>query len=77
MRRIPEDPGLDFCRVMIFVKPIKIKRAKNQAPRTSEGSVCKFPRVSWRPERSGVEPPFVFSSRNKRWLDFARHDSLI
>jgi len=25
----------------------------------------------------GVEPPFVFDSRNKRWLDFARHDSLI
>jgi hypothetical protein len=24
-----------------------------------------------------VEPPFVFDSRNKRWLDFARHDSLI
>jgi hypothetical protein len=26
-----------------------------------------------------VEPPFVFGSRNnrnKRWLDFARHDSL-
>jgi hypothetical protein len=22
----------------------------------------------------GVEPPFVFGSRNKRWLDFARHD---
>jgi hypothetical protein len=33
--------------------------------------------MSWRPERSGVEPPFVFGSRNKRWLDFARHDSLI
>jgi hypothetical protein len=25
----------------------------------------------------GVEPPFVFGSRNKRWLDFARHDNLI
>ena len=24
-----------------------------------------------------VEPPFVFGSRNKRWLDFARHDSLV
>ena len=24
----------------------------------------------------GVEPPFVLGSRNKRWLDFARHDNL-
>src|SRR5208337_2564178 len=31
--------------------------------------------MSWRPERSGAEPPFVCGSRNKRWLDFARHDS--
>ncbi len=23
-----------------------------------------------------VEPPFVFGSRNTRWHDFARHDSL-
>jgi hypothetical protein len=24
----------------------------------------------------GVEPSLVFGSRNKRWLDFARHDSM-
>ncbi len=29
--------------------------------------------VGW----GGVEPPFVFGSRNKRWLDFTRHDNLI
>jgi hypothetical protein len=39
--------------------------------------VDKSSSMSWRPERSGVEPPFVFGNGNKRWLDFARHDSLI
>ncbi len=28
--------------------------------------------------RRGAEPPYVFfSDRNKRWLDFARHDTLV
>jgi hypothetical protein len=28
-------------------------------------------------EPRSLESPFVFGSRNKRWFDFARHDSLI
>ena len=34
--------------------------------------------MSRRPERSGVEwsHPLFFSGLNKRWLDFARHDTL-
>jgi hypothetical protein len=27
--------------------------------------------------RRGAEPPYVFGGRNKRWLDFARHDNWI
>ena len=53
--------------------------APSACGRSSQAAYPTLYLISKKLFRSRVEPPFVFGSRNnrnKRWLDFARHDSL-
>jgi hypothetical protein len=51
--------------------------APSASGRSSQAAYPTLHLISKKLFGRGVEPPFVLGSRNKRWLDFARHDSLI
>ncbi len=51
--------------------------APSACGRSSDPAYPTLHSISEKLFRRGVESPFVFSRRNKRWLDFARQDSLI